>query len=73
MNLLVGDRVYVHIATAHTSPGPATLVGVDLDSPRPFRVTLDNEEDPFDVMDVSRGEITRLAHREPQAPMEENR
>jgi hypothetical protein len=68
MNLLVGDRVYVHTATAFTAPGPATLVGIDLDSPRPFRVTLDNEEDPFDVMDVRRGEITSLASREQGAP-----
>jgi hypothetical protein len=57
---LVGDRVWVNVETPFTRPGPGTIVGIDRAAIRPFRVTLDNEDEPFDVMDVRNGDIEHI-------------
>lgn len=64
---LAGDRVHVKVATPYTSPGPGTLTGIDMTLARPFHVTLDDAEEPFDLIALQCGEFTSLASDEQEA------
>ena len=59
--LLVGDRVRLAVGNPFAAVGQVgTVVGIDRPAPRQVRVTWDDVEPPFDVMDCHRTELERV-------------
>lgn len=67
---LVGDRVRVKKSTAFTAPDePGTITATNQPGAFPIWVTLDNGEEPFDVIAVHGVELEALSGSSPSSDL----